>query len=252
MIVTGASRGLGAAIAEQFMDRGFAVITVARRENEPLKQKAQKLKLSYAHLTCDLSQFDGQQDLTRQLKPTLDKMGDLEALYVVNNAGVVEPVERVGKMSPLEMKRLIDINVLAPMVLTNHLVQLFPTTPLMIVNVTSGAAQHARHGWSAYSSSKAALNVFTETAALESKATGAPHTFIAYNPGIMDTDMQGVIRSSDSQAFQDVERFQEFKEKGMLRSPERVARALVSLVLDNRDIKNGQIYDVNDLLKGNA
>jgi len=252
VIVTGASKGLGASIAEKFMDRGFAVITIARHENEQLKQKAEQQGSPYVHLTFSLSLFDELQALVKQLKPTLDTLGELDVLYVVNNAGVVEPIERVGQMDVLEMKQLIDINVLAPMVLTNHLVHLFPTMPLVIVNVTSGAAQRASYGWSAYGSSKAALNLFTETAALEGEASGTPHTFIAYSPGIMDTDMQGVIRSSNRYAFQDVEKFREFKEKGLLRNPEHVAGALIRLLLDDGDVKNGRIYTVDELLKGNV
>jgi benzil reductase ((S)-benzoin forming) len=64
----------------------------------------------------------------------------------------------------------------------------------------------------------------------------------------MDTGMQETIRSAEPEAFKDLDRFKEYKEKGMLRKPETVGNALVDLIL-GENIINGKIYNVNDLLR---
>ncbi|GGH77507.1 benzil reductase ((S)-benzoin forming) [Pullulanibacillus pueri] len=246
-VITGASRGLGAAIAEGFIDKGYGLITVSRQENEALKRKASESQSLYAHFNCDLASPDQQLSTLEAIIHLLQEWGTAEALYLINNAGVVEPIEVVGEMGTEDLQRLMTVNILAPMVMTNGFVKAFTQEKLTVVNVSSGAALHPTHGWSAYGSSKAAVNLFTETAALEAQHIDAPHTFIAYNPGIMDTEMQGVIRSSGKQAFKDVEKFQGFKENGQLRSPEVVAQALIDLLID-KDPENGRIYNVNELL----
>ncbi|HEU5138397.1 MAG TPA: SDR family NAD(P)-dependent oxidoreductase [Bacillales bacterium] len=246
-IVTGASRGLGAAVAERFLDQGIGLYTVARKENEHLKNRAEQEKLQYAHFKCDLSSPDQQLEVLDKITESLGQLKDIKNVYVVNNAGVVEPVEAIGKIEPGDLQRLLNLNVLAPMVITNRLVQDYPSLPMFFVNVTSGAANRPVHGWSAYGSSKAALNLYTQTAAEENDTGHAPHTFIAFNPGVMDTEMQGVLRSSEKESFRDVERFRGLKEKGQLRDPDTVAEALFGLIFKG-NVENGRIYDVNELL----
>ncbi|HET7579122.1 MAG TPA: (S)-benzoin forming benzil reductase [Bacillales bacterium] len=246
-IVTGASRGLGAAVAEQFLDRGMGLYTLARNENKDLKERAKKHNLPYAHFTSDLSSPDGQLKVLDEVIQAMQELKEVEKIYLVNNAGMVDPVEVIGNIDPQDLQRLLNLNVLAPMVMTNRFVHDYPSLPLFFVNVTSGAANRPVHGWSAYGSSKAALNLYTETAAVENQENEAPHTFIAFNPGVMDTEMQGVLRSTEKESFRDVERFRGLKEKGALRSPKVVAEALLHLVLTG-NAENGRIYDVSEFL----
>jgi benzil reductase ((S)-benzoin forming) len=89
--------------------------------------------------------------------------------------------------------------------------------------------------------------MFTETAALEQQTAGSSHKIIAFSPGVMDTDMQDVIRSSAKEDFHDLEKFQTYKEKGMLRDTDTVANALIDLLL-KKEIESGKIYYVNDLI----
>lgn len=89
--------------------------------------------------------------------------------------------------------------------------------------------------------------MLTETVSLELSNKHSRHQVIAFSPGVMDTDMQGEIRSSSKEAFADVESFQRYKEEGMLRSTDTVASALLNLVTES-DIESGKLYHVNDLL----
>ncbi|WP_176222047.1 (S)-benzoin forming benzil reductase [Tuberibacillus sp. Marseille-P3662] len=246
-IVTGASRGFGAAVAQQFLDQGFVLYTVARNENQTLKDYAKKQKADYTHFVCDLSSPEQQVQVLHELTASINGLKDLEEIYIINNAGVVEPIKPVGQAGPEELQRLININVLAPMTLTNGFVHEYPSVPLFVVNVSSGAAERPVHGWSGYGSSKAAINLYTQTAAVENEIGDASHRFIAFNPGVMDTDMQGVIRSTDQASFNDVERFKDLKANNRLRSPNVVADALMTLILGDQ-VESGRVYDVKELL----
>ena len=89
--------------------------------------------------------------------------------------------------------------------------------------------------------------MLTETVSLELSKNGSRHKVIAFSPGVMDTDMQGTIRSSSQESFADVENFKRYKEQGMLRDTDKVAEVLVKLV-NETDVESGKLYHVNDLL----
>ncbi|WP_284522309.1 SDR family NAD(P)-dependent oxidoreductase [Cytobacillus pseudoceanisediminis] len=169
-----------------------------------------------------------------------------ETLYVFNNAGVIDPIGTAGNLDHAALIQNAHVNLIAPIMISNILMREV-SSEMTIVNITSGAAERPIQGWSAYCSTKAGINMFTETAALELQTAGSSHKVIAFSPGVMDTAMQGTIRSSAKEAFHDLEKFQAYKEKGMLRDTETVANALVDLLLQ-KEIESGKVYYVNDLI----
>jgi benzil reductase ((S)-benzoin forming) len=172
-----------------------------------------------------------------------------EGIYLVNNAGVVDPIKPVGNASTLEISKNIQVNLLAPMILSTYFIKHTCTIPTekIIVNVSSGAANRAMYGWSAYCSSKAGLDMFTKTVAVEQAGEESPVKMISFSPGVMDTDMQATIRQTNKQDFADVEQFIDYCEKGLLRSPEVVSEKLLHLLF-NESIENGQVYNINNML----
>lgn len=244
-IITGASKGLGAAIGERMIKENIGVISIARTENEVLKEEALSREVFYQHFSCNLSQ-PGEIESTFSQVLSLLETHCPGIVYVFNNAGVIEPIATAGALDHQALIQHAQINLIAPMMITNILLHKASST-LKIVNVSSGAAERPIQGWSAYCSTKAGLNMFTETVAEEQKTASSPHQIIAFSPGIMDTDMQGTIRSSSQEAFHDLETFKEYKEKGMLRTAETVADALVNLILSDQ-IKSGKVYRVNELI----
>ncbi|MFC0525560.1 (S)-benzoin forming benzil reductase [Pontibacillus salicampi] len=244
-VITGVSKGLGASIAEELMQKGIHIIGISRSINERLQEKADQHQVSYTHYSCDLSSVA---DLEEVFGAVAERLSQIEAqsVYVVNNAGVVEPIDRVGSLASQHVVQHVHVNYIAPMLITNLMYQQLATTPVTVVNITSGAAEKTIYGWSVYGSTKAALNHFTRTVAVE-QGEGSKHVSIAFSPGVMDTDMQGDIRSSSKEAFQDVEKFQQMKQQGMLRDTTVVAQAVVRLLFQET-ISNGQVYHVNDLL----
>lgn len=245
-VITGVSKGLGSSVAKQMIEKGIHIVGVSRSENEELRQYAETHRKSYVHFSCDLS---SERELESVFSNIIDHLHieEAEKVYVVNNAGVIEPIDQVGALAADEVINHIQVNLIAPMLITNMFYREMDSKEVMIVNITSGAAERAVHGWSTYGSAKAGLNYFTETAALEQEQTNRKHKIVAFSPGIMDTDMQEEIRSSTLEAFAEVEKFKEFKEKGMLRDTDVVAQALLKLVFET-SFESGKVYHVNDLL----
>ncbi|CDQ21160.1 benzil reductase ((S)-benzoin forming) [Halobacillus karajensis] len=247
-IVTGASRGLGEAIARQYILQNVHVIAVSRSGNEELRSLAEKQGVDFHHISCDLSRLD-------ELDKGLDQIAEIafqketHYVYLVNNAGVIDPIETVGQLEADAVQKHMQVNVTAPILFVNRCLKEANDlgVSLGIINITSGAAEKTIHGWSTYSSSKAAINRFTETLALEQESKG--HTIFAYSPGVMDTDMQGEIRSSSEDSFADVGKFRKLKEEGDLRSPDEVAGVLMNLLKEPKKIENGRVYKLYDLIR---
>ncbi|MEH7883538.1 (S)-benzoin forming benzil reductase [Bacillus sp. JJ1609] len=246
-VITGASRGLGAAVAQKLLTEGIHVISVARHENTELKQAAAEAGTGYMHFVCNLGFEEQVQNVFSEIAETVFK--DAEQVFVINNAGVIEPIEVAGELDSSLVMTNVQVNLNAPIMICNLFLQKAKKTAVetVIANVTSGAAERPIHGWSIYCSTKAAINMFTMTAGLELEKAESSSKIIAFSPGIMDTDMQATIRSSSEEAFAELETFKNYKEKGSLRSPEIVAGALVELLLGSH-LENGKVYKVNDLL----
>ena len=230
-IVTGASRGLGRAVAEELSRRNYDVINLSRSQSPDSKFK---------QIEVDLSDVSSTLRALEQTKPLIEQA---TSLLVVQNAALIEPIHRAGQLDAEQLTAHVQANLLAPMLITNAV--LACDTPVALIHVTSGAAKRPISGWSAYCSTKAGLDHFSETVALELE--GSKHRIALFNPGVMDTAMQQKIRSSSRDAFQDVEQFQAYETEGKLRSPETVGRILVEQLIDQPFV-NGKTYTIHDLI----
>jgi len=117
-VITGVSRGLGESIAKQMMEQGTSVIGLSRSENKGLQSVANKHQVTYEHYTCDLSSENEVENVFSQI---IDYIKDHKAnkVYVVNNAGVVEPIQKVGDLPANEVVQHMHVNLIAPMLITN-------------------------------------------------------------------------------------------------------------------------------------
>ncbi|MDQ1144454.1 benzil reductase ((S)-benzoin forming) [Bacillus sp. SORGH_AS 510] len=247
-IITGASKGLGAAIAKRLIQEQIGIVSVSRSENQEIKQLADEKGLFYQHYSCNLSLEKEVQEAFMEIAHLIFEK-DPEEILLFNNAGVIEPIRTVGNLDQTPIIRNIQVNLIAPIITTNLILNKaqVTNTRVQVVNVTSGAAVRSIESWSVYCSSKAGLNMFTQTAALEQAEMNTNNKIIAFSPGVMDTNMQETIRSSSKEAFKDLERFKEFKEKNLLLSADTVANALVDLLLSG-NVESGKVYNVKDLL----
>lgn len=230
-LVTGASRGLGRAVAEELSRRNYDVINLSR---------SQSPDLPFKHIEVDLSDVTSTLATLEQIKPLIEQA---TSLLVVQNAALIEPIHRAGQLDAEQLTAHVQANLLAPMLITNAVLA-YPV-PVSLIHVTSGAAKRPISGWSAYCGTKAGLDHFSETVALE--LTGSNNRIALFNPGVMDTTMQQTIRASSQEAFQDVEQFQAYETEGKLRSPETVGRILVEQLID-KPLVNGKTYTIHDLI----
>jgi benzil reductase ((S)-benzoin forming) len=247
-IITGASRGLGAAAAKQLLEEGTNVISISRSENEQLRKLADNSSGEYIHYKCDLADHTEVESVFEGIASTVFGQEQRE-IYLINNAGMVDPIETAGKLDIDKTASSLNLNLLAPMIISNTFLQKAEDSDarLVIANVSSGAGSRPIQGWSVYCSTKAGVNMFTQTVAAELENRSSRHKVFAFSPGVMDTDMQSTIRSSSKSAFKDIDTFRKYKEEGMLRDADTVAGALVK-VLKSETIENGKIYQINELL----
>ncbi|WP_080874044.1 (S)-benzoin forming benzil reductase [Oceanobacillus timonensis] len=245
-IITGASKGLGASVAKLFLESGINVVGISRTDNTKLYDYAKENNAHYYFIACDLSEKDSIQTACNNLDDFLFKE-NVSKLYVINNAGLVDPIDRAENIDMDGLMKQIQVNTVAPMYLTNHFLKKATEhhVQLLTAIVTSGAAEKPKYGWSVYCSTKASMNMYTKTVAMEQEKTG--HKVIAFSPGVMDTGMQEIIRSSTPGAFKDVESFRALKENNQLKDADMIGGVLIDILMDD-NIENGKIYDVKEYL----
>jgi benzil reductase ((S)-benzoin forming) len=237
-IVTGASRGLGEALALALLERGFTVLGVGRTQSGRLAGRR------YRHASCDLAQ---PALIAAAVTPALRELAALgpAAVTLINNAAVATPVGLVGRLDAAEIAAAIATNVAAPFVMADLFCRGFGDAAIArrIINVSSGAAQTALPGSAAYSVSKAALEMLTRSIAAEQ--TAPTFRCISVRPGIFETGMQAYMRSRDPAEFPSVALFRGFRDNGLLKDPAEVAARLVdALVLGPVD--HGRTYSHTD------
>ncbi|WP_100011373.1 (S)-benzoin forming benzil reductase [Lentibacillus sediminis] len=247
-VITGVSKGLGESVAKLFIESGIAVIGISRSKNSKLPQLAEENHTTYTHYSCDISDTAALEETYYDMEKEIFSE-EPSAVYLVNNAGVVEPVDQAANIDYKDLLRHVHVNTAAPMVLTNLFLKKATAEGVQLVgaNVTSGAANRPTYGWSAYCSTKASIDMYTQTVALEQEELNTGNKIIAFSPGIMDTEMQNKLRSSTKEQFASVDTFKKYKENEMLSDPDSVGSVLVDILTDE-GIKSGNIYDVKDYL----
>jgi 3-oxoacyl-[acyl-carrier protein] reductase len=186
VIVTGASRGLGLAIAKALAVSGYRVLAIARSPTEELRALSAAVTQA-GHGAVQFYPFDLLETAAMaQLISRLRKeVGSLYAL--VNNAGL-GTAGVLAMMRDDQIEALIRLNALSPIVLTRHVVRsMMSERAGRIVNISSIVATTGYQGLSVYSATKAALIGFTRSLAREVGQLGI--TVNAVAPGFVDTEM---------------------------------------------------------------
>jgi 3-oxoacyl-[acyl-carrier protein] reductase len=192
VIITGASRGIGAAAAVGLGKAGASLVLTARdaAQTETVAQNVTRDGGEATAIACDVSDWTSVQRLVAE---TQRRFGRIDAL--INNAGVIEPIAVAAESDPTAWARNIHTNLIgAYYAIRAVLPPMLAAGGGTIVNVSSGAAHNPLEGWSAYCSAKAGLAMLTRQIALE-HATHGIRVF-GFQPGTTDTDMQVIIRAS--------------------------------------------------------
>lgn len=252
-VVTGASRGLGAALCRRILDRGDAVVGVARSDNAGLWEYAARGGAvdRFRYVRKDLAETRGLEDLYAPLLAMLEH-DPPQGVHLINNAGLLEPVGPVESYDFGLLDRHIMTNLTAPMALSAaFLARIKPRKelagcPMTIVNITSGAGEKPYYGRGPYCATKAGLEMFTRVMAAEQYHRESMVRAYAVRPGVVDTDMQAFSRRQPKEMIGDPERFRRLKREGRLTPPERAAESILRTIDDAR-IGSGDIVDLREL-----
>jgi NAD(P)-dependent dehydrogenase (short-subunit alcohol dehydrogenase family) len=221
VVITGASRGIGAGMAKDFHARGLRLALCSR--SAPALPDGPDV---FAR-TLDVADEAAVHGFARD---AFARFGRLDLW--INNAGVLEPIVPVRALTAEALGRHLDVNLFG--VLFGCQAYLRHATDRqgggVLINISSGAAWQGYAGWAAYCAGKAAVDRLSETLQLEEGARGVRVHAVA--PGIVDTAMQALIRSQDAAVFPEVERFRHLKREEAFNSVAFVAGRLLAIAFD--------------------
>ena len=232
-LITGASQGLGRALAEAILARpDTQVLGISRHATIEHPR--------YQHQPLDLSDIEA---VGHNLGKLFPPRPDAQSLTLVNNAGTLGEIGYVGELPNEHFQFVFDLNVVAPAMLMNTFLGTYggqTGITRTVLNISSGAAQRPVDGWAAYCASKAALNALSETAQQEQDLRGSGVRVWALAPGVVDTAMQAHIRTAEARQFSEAEKFAAYHTDGQLPSPEAVAARLLAW-LQNPSEENREV-----------
>ena len=191
VIITGASRGIGAAIAEKLADDGYGVVVNYAADADGAESVVSAIRAKGGRAEAVRADVASEDDVTAMFDRAQQQMGPLTAL--VNNAGTFGETKRVVEREADELTRLMQVNVVGPMLCAKHAVQAMSTAHGgqggCIVNIASIAAQAPAWAMGAvpYEATKGALVTFARGLSNEVAAEGIRVNSVS--PGVIDTEM---------------------------------------------------------------
>lgn len=243
-IVTGGGSGIGRAICHILASNGRRLLTVGRRK-EKLKETQEKYPGKIEILQADISDEDDRSKI-------VENIAGKEIEFLVHNAAVLGEIGNLEDISLAEWRKVMSINVEAPLFLTQHL--LSNLNGGRVLHISSGAAHFAIRGWGAYCTSKAALFMIFQmlNAELEEKNIKTA----SLRPGVVNTEMQGFIREANLDKMPHLQKFHDLYNSNNMQSSGRVAHFAYWVLTQTSDkdfsAKEWDIKDGEHLQKWDA
>ncbi len=245
-IITGTSRGLGLAFAENLLDENHVLFLISRNESKDLSRKALMKNCRIHAVNYDLGEPDA---ITGLMSNIVDHIDDQQCagIYLINNAATAEPVKPIDQAVSEEIIHAAMLNYVAPVLLISAFIRLTGkiNSPKMILNITSGAATNAHHGMGMYCSTKAAIDQFTRCVAIEQDKRENPVHLHAISPGFVDTVMLRSLADKSMDEFASKPMFQEVISSGKPLAPDSVAKKILELWRQGK-LTHGEISHLSD------
>lgn len=242
-ILTGASRGMGLAMAQQLLHAGHTLVCISRRQNPELAAQVRATGATLEQWPLDLAHSG---EAASRLQQWLGQAGGRYAsATLINNAGVIPAIAPLSALTADAIAQALRVDLEAPMALTAAFLAATESwqVPRKVLNISSGLGRRPMASQAVYCAAKAGMDLYTRCVALEEalKPNGARVCSLA--PGVIDTGMQVQLRGADAAAFPDRARFEQLKRGGQLDSPEAAARKVLAF-LQRADFGSEPVADV--------
>ncbi len=245
-ILTGASRGMGLAMARKLLQPSHSLLCISRKANDTLAAQAKLANVSLQQWTQDLTSAA---DISARLEQWLREQAStgFASVALINNAGMIPRIGPLSEADADDLSQALRVGLEAPMQLTAAFLRATGgwTGKRKVLNISSGLGRKAMASQATYCAAKAGMDHFTRCVALEEALKPNGATVCSLAPGVIDTDMQTQLRGADASAFPDQHNFVSLKEKGLLTSPEEAA-ARVLAYLARPDFGSQPVADVRD------
>jgi NAD(P)-dependent dehydrogenase (short-subunit alcohol dehydrogenase family) len=245
-IVTGASRGLGRAMAEQLFAPDTLVLALARTINSDLERSARAAGARCEQWTQDLA--DGARAAAR-LESWLQQQRaeDFARATLINNAGLMHRVGPIDRTTFDDLAAVLRVDLEAPLLLTQAFLRATRDwhAERRVLNISSGAGRTAFAAWAGYCAAKAGLDHASRVIALDEARLANPARIVSLAPGVIDTQMQTDLRAADPRGFPDQQRFIDFHARSELASPAEAARRVLTY-LARPDFGSTVVADVRN------
>lgn len=245
-ILTGASRGMGLAMAEQLLSADHVLLCLSRQGSETLAGRAELLGITLEQWSIDLEHST---TAAIRLEAWLRNypQATITSATLINNACVIPHIVPLSAADPADLAHALRVGLEAPLLLTGAFLRATEAwnVPRKVLNISSGLGRRAMASQAGYCATKAGLDHFTRCLALDEalKPHGAKVCSLA--PGVIDTDMQAQLRSADAAAFPSRQSFVDLKDSGQLKSPADAALRVLAY-LARPDFGSNPIGDVRD------
>lgn len=250
-ILTGASRGMGQAMARQLLSPGRLLLCISRGADDDLAGRAQAQGAELVQWHQDLSDPVAAAERLAQWLSTLDP-GALASATLINNAGMIPRIGPLDDCPPDELSAALRVGLETPMQLTAAFLRVSGgwaragwAGPRKVLNISSGLGRRAMAAQAPYCAAKAGLDHFTRCSALDETRHPRGARLVSLAPGVIDTGMQVQLRAGDPGAFPDLGRFVDLQRQGQLASPDEAARRVLAW-LDRPDFGEPPVADVRD------
>ena len=243
-LITGASRGMGRAMAAQLLAAGDTLICISRKTDDSLAAEAEAAGATLEQWSFDLAAPQAAAERIGSWLAAQDADA-FASVTLINNAGTIGRIGPLAEADFADLAQSLRIGLEAPMLLTAAFLRATANWrgERKVLNISSGLGRNAMASQAPYCAAKAGMDHFSRAVALEEALRPNGAKIVSLAPGVIDTDMQGVLRGTDAARFPDRASFEKLKTDGLLDSPAAAATKVLTY-LARADFGSKPVADV--------